>query len=33
MIKSGSIEGLSWEHIEMRLINFVIRLLSSYSTS
>jgi len=33
MLKKGSIEGLSWEHIEMRFINFVIRLVSNYSTS
>jgi len=33
MIKSGSIEELSCENIEMRLNNFVIRFVSSYSTS
>jgi hypothetical protein len=29
MIKSGSMEGLSWENIEMRFNTFVIRLVSS----
>jgi hypothetical protein len=33
MIKSGSMEGLSWENVELGFINFVIRFVCSYSAS